>query len=212
MNKIRFKSLRPYLIIILVLLMIDQGVKFWIKTRMTIGQDFHVLGDWFLIRFVENNGFAFGLELPGVWGKYILSIFRIGLVFLIGVYLIVLIKKQAHKAILFSITLITAGALGNIIDGTFYGMLFSESTFSKIAVFLPETETYASFLRGNVVDMLYFPIIDTHLPQWIPFWGGEKFIFFSPIFNIADSCVTIGMFIIVFMVFFKRETLRALEF
>ncbi|MEM9022196.1 MAG: lipoprotein signal peptidase, partial [Bacteroidota bacterium] len=176
-------------------LLLDQSFKFWIKTNYMIGDSFPVLGDWFLIRFIENPGMAFGLTIDGNYGKLILSVFRIVAVIAIGFYLRYLVKQQASKGLVGSIALILAGALGNILDSAFYGLLFSDSTL-EVARFLPEEGGYASFLHGNVVDMLYFPLIEGQYWDWIPKLGGQKFVFFRPIFNIADSSITVGVLLI----------------
>ncbi len=183
----------PWIIIPAVLLF-DQVTKIMVKTTMTLGQSIDVFGNWFKIHFTENYGMAFGIELSGEYGKLLLSIFRIIAVLVIGFYLARQIKKPAHTGLIVCISLIMAGAIGNIIDSSFYGLLFSESLFNKPAVFMPEGGGYGSFLHGKVVDMLYFPIIQTRLPEWFPFRGGEPFIFFRPVFNIADSAITIGVF------------------
>jgi signal peptidase II len=180
---------------IFLVLLIDQCVKFWIKTHMMLGQEYRIFGDWFIIHFTENNGMAFGWEFGGSIGKLLLSTFRILAVFGIGWYLAHLVKTKAHKGYIISIALILAGALGNIIDSALYGLIFSDSYF-HIAQLLPDGGGYSTFLHGKVVDMLYFPIINCHLPDWVPFWGSEQFVFFRPVFNIADSSITIGVFII----------------
>ncbi len=161
-----------------------------------MGQEFKILGNWFIIHFTENNGMAFGMELGGNYGKLFLSVFRIVAVGFIAWYLYDLTKKKAHPGLIASISLILAGALGNIIDSVFYGLLFSESNY-EIAKFLPTGGGYAGFLHGKVVDMFYFPLIEGHFPQWFPIWKGEEFIFFRPIFNIADSAITIGVAMVV---------------
>jgi signal peptidase II len=191
----------PWLIIFAVL-MADQISKILVKTNMTLGQSIPVLGDWFIIHFTENVGMAFGIEFAGSYGKLILSIFRIVAVVFICVYLAQIVKKNASTGLIASVSLILAGALGNIIDSAFYGMIFSESYFNQIAVAFPETGGYASFLHGKVVDMLYFPVIKCDLPSWMPFWGGKDFIFFRPVFNLADSSITIGVAIL--LIFQKR--------
>jgi signal peptidase II len=180
---------------IFLVLLIDQAVKIWIKTNMTLRQEFRVFGDWFIIHFIENNGMAFGMEFGGSIGKLLLSIFRIIAILGIGWYLIHLVKTKAHKLYIISIALIFAGALGNIIDCAFYGMIFSESDFHAAQLF-PSEGGYSSFLHGRVVDMLYFPIFEGHYPNWFPFWGEQEFTFFRPVFNIADSSITIGVSII----------------
>ncbi len=193
---------RLALIIIFSALFLDQVVKIWIKTHMTLGQEYNILGDWFIIHFIENNGMAFGVELAGEFGKITLSIFRIIAVIAISYYLSILIKKQMPVGLIIAISLIVAGAAGNIIDCAFYGLLFSESTPYQLATFLPEGGGYSSFLHGKVVDMLYFPVIKGYIPDWFPFWPNKYFIFFRPVFNISDSCITIGVFMI--LLFQKR--------
>lgn len=187
--------MKKSLIVIILVLLIDQISKFWIKTSMTIGESFPVLGDWFQIYFIENNGMAFGWEFGAEFGKIALGIFRLIAVALFFHLIYYLNKKKVKFGPLFGISLITAGALGNIIDGMFYGMIFSESTFTQVATLFPESGGYAGFMQGKVVDMLYFPLFT--FPEWMPFFGGQ--IFFSPIFNIADSAITIGfLYLLIF--------------
>ena len=180
-------------IIVLLLLIIDQVVKLWIKTHMTLGESIPVFGSWFQIYFIENNGMAFGMQLGGTFGKFALSSLRLVLIGFIIYYIVKLIKMDASRGILTGMALILVGAMGNIVDSMFYGLIFNESTFTSAASIFPDEGGYAPFLFGKVVDMLYFPLVDTTLPDWVPFWGGEHFIFFRPIFNIADSCITIGV-------------------
>ena len=180
-------------IIVLLLLIIDQVVKLWIKTHMTLGESIPVFGSWFQIYFIENNGMAFGMQLGGTFGKFALSSLRLVLIGFIIYYIVKLIKMDASRGILTGMALILVGAMGNIVDSMFYGLIFNESTFTSAASIFPDGGGYAPFLFGKVVDMLYFPLVDTTLPDWVPFWGGEHFIFFRPIFNIADSCITIGV-------------------
>lgn len=179
------------------MLLIDQSIKVWIKTHMFLGQEFHIAGDWFIIHFTENNGMAFGLEFGGSFGKLFLSIFRIALVSGIGWYLWHLIKSKATFGAIASFSLIFAGAIGNIIDSAFYGMIFSDSAMGVSTLF-PATGGYAGFLHGRVVDMLYFPLISGQFPSWFPIWGGESFLFFRPVFNIADSSISVGVMLLLF--------------
>jgi len=194
------------LIVILAVLLIDQATKFWVKLNMQIGEEIPVFGDWFIIHFTENNGMAFGMEIAGEYGKLALSVFRILAIVLIGWYLFSLPKKGASNGLMVSGSLIFAGAVGNIIDSAFYGQIFSESYY-QLATLFPEGGGYATLLHGKVVDMLYFPLYQGILPSWIPFWGGDYFIFFRPVFNIADSAITIGVASILLFHrnFFKEE-------
>ena len=188
-------------LIILLIILLDQTLKIWIKTHMVLGQEYHILGNWFIIHFIENNGMAFGMEIAGKFGKIILSLFRIGAVAGIGWYLIYLIKQKAPTGLIITISIIMAGAVGNIIDSAFYGMIFSNSYYHVAGMF-PAEGGYSSFLHGRVVDMFYFPIIKGTFPEWIPFRGGDSFIFFRPVFNIADSSITVGVTLI--LIFHKR--------
>ncbi|MCX7985578.1 MAG: lipoprotein signal peptidase [Bacteroidales bacterium] len=188
-------------LIIIVVLLIDQLLKIWVKTHMFLGQEFKIT-DWFIIHFTENRGMAFGIELgDGDYAKLFLSIFRLLAIGAIGYYLYTLIKKNAHVGLIICISLILAGAIGNMIDSAFYGMIFNESYYQVARMFPPEGG-YAGFLHGKVVDMFYFPIIQTTLPTWIPFWGGQEFVFFRPVFNIADSAITIG---VIFLLIFQKK-------
>lgn len=191
----------PWIVILFVLLL-DQTSKVIVKTQMTLGQNIQVIGDWFNIYFIENEGMAFGMQFSGEYGKLILSIFRIIAVIFIGWYIHKLVLQKAHRGLIVCVSLIMAGALGNIIDSAFYGLLFSESYFSQTAEFLPEDGGYATFLHGRVVDMLYFPIIRSNFPDWFPFRGGQEFIFFRPVFNLADTAITTGVLIL--LVFQKK--------
>ncbi|MEN8225590.1 MAG: lipoprotein signal peptidase, partial [Bacteroidota bacterium] len=162
---------------IIVVLLLDQVLKVWVKTNMTLGEEFSVIGDWFLIHFTENEGMAFGMTLGGGYGKLALSIFRIIAVMLIGYYLVFLSKTGAKMGLIFSVSLVFVGALGNIVDSVFYGMIFNQSSFHSVAEFLPEAGGYGGVLRGKVVDMFYFPLFYGSYPEWIPFKGGDSFIF-----------------------------------
>lgn len=168
---------------------------------MYLGQEFAVLGNWFIIHFTENNGMAFGMEFGGDTGKIALSVFRIIAVSLIGFYLFRTAAKGAKTGLIVAGSLIFAGAMGNILDSMFYGIIFNDS-YHQIATFMPEQGGYAPFLFGRVVDMLYFPLIDGTFPDWLPFWGGQEFLFFRPVFNIADTAITTGISMII--VFQKR--------
>jgi len=169
--------------------MLDQVLKFWIKSNMIIGEEFRVF-DWFIIHFTENKGMAFGMEFGGEWGKYLLSIFRIIAIVGIAWYLNILVKEGTSKGVVTSVSLVLAGAIGNMIDSAFYGMIFSHS-YGQIATLMEGG--YAGFLQGHVVDMFYFPLINSHFPDWIPIFGGDHFIFFRPVFNIADASISVGV-------------------
>lgn len=185
----------PWVIIFLVLL-VDQLSKILVKTNMTLGQSIPVFGNWFLLHFTENPGMAFGFQFAGEYGKLMLTIFRIVAVIFISIYLSGMVRKNASTGFIISVSMILGGALGNIIDSVFYGVVFSASYFNQVAAAFPEGGGYTALLYGKVVDMLYFPIIQTTLPAWFPFWGGQEFIFFRPVFNAADSSITIGVFIL----------------
>lgn len=195
---------RSHIVIILIsaMLLIDQVVKIWIKTHWTLDYHVDVLGDWFYLRFIENPGAAFGMELGGEYGKLILSVFRIFAVGVLGWYIVRLIKRKAGMGVIVGFTMIFAGAMGNILDSAFYGLIFSESTVSSVAQVFPEGGGYAGFLHGKVVDMLYFPIWHGVFPSWLPWIGSEPFLFFSPIFNFADSYITCG---VIYMMLFERK-------
>ncbi len=192
---------RPFLAIFLVLLA-DQLLKFWIKLNMTLGQEYKVLGNWFIIHFTENNGMAFGMEFGGEAGKLMLTLFRIVAVCAIGYGVIHLVKHKYHRGLILNVALIFAGALGNILDSTFYGLMFSESSYFQTAQLFPAGGGYAGIFHGKVVDMFYFPLLQGHFPQWMPIWGGEEFVFFRPVFNVADAAISVG--VIAVLIFQKR--------
>ena len=177
-----------------ILVLIDQILKIWIKTHFILGEEFQIF-DWFIIHFTENNGMAFGLEFGGYLGKTLLTLFRIIIVGIGIKYIINFAKTKPTNGVLIALGLIIGGAIGNIIDSSFYGIIFNES-YNNAAQFLPETGGYSSLLHGKVVDMLYFPLLNSHYPDWLPIWGGEHFIFFRPVFNIADAGISVGGFMI----------------
>jgi signal peptidase II len=189
---IRNKSI----LLILIILICDQVLKILIKTHMQIGDEIHLIGNRGMIHFIENNGMAFGMEMGGKPGKMILTIFRILAITGIGFFISSLIKKNAKPSLIIAVSAIMAGAIGNAIDSTFYGIIFNES-YNQVASLFPAGGGYSSLLLGRVVDMFYFPVINTHWPLWSPFRPGESLIFFRPIFNIADSAITCGVISII---------------
>ena len=200
------KGKKAVLLIVLIIVA-DQILKFWVKTTMVIGEERSIFGNWGLLHFIENNGMAFGMEIGGKTGKILLSLFRIAAIIAIGWFLHSLVKKNAYTGLILAVSAILAGAVGNLIDSVFYGMIFSES-YSQPAVLFPPEGGYSSFLMGRVVDMFYFPVINTTWPDWSPFRAGEPFIFFRPVFNIADSAITCGVFAIIL---FQKKMFRNLE-
>ena len=185
--------------VIMLLLLLDQVLKIWIKTHLQLHESIEIT-PWFYLYFTENPGMAFGIE---VIGKLFLSLFRIVAVGFIGYYLYKLVKANQSFGFIACISMILAGAVGNIIDSVFYGVVFDHS-FGQVATFLPAEGGYDTWLHGKVVDMFYFPLIQTHFPDWFPLWDGEEFIFFRPIFNLADSAICVGVFL---LLLFYRQTL-----
>lgn len=195
---------RTLMVVVLVvaLVAVDQWVKVWIKTHMTLHESITVFS-WFKIAFIENSGMAWGLKLGSKW---VLSIIRIVLIVWIAMYTVRLVREREKWGYLVCMALIIAGAMGNIIDGMFYGLIFTESTPWTVAEMVPWGTGYAGFMMGKVVDMLYFPLIVTQWPQWVPLIGGGDFVFFSPIFNIADSSISIG--VVVLLLFYRRTLMQ----
>lgn len=187
------------LAIIVLLLVIDQAIKIWVKTHMCIGESIHI-ADWFQILFIENNGMAYGMTF---FNKLVLSLFRLVAIGAIGYYLWRLVHREHRRGYVVCMAMVLAGASGNLFDSMFYGLVFDNSSFYSVSHFVPFGTGYAGFLYGKVVDMFYFPLIVTHYPDWFPVKGGEEFIFFSPIFNFADSCICVSVAII--FLFFRHE-------
>lgn len=189
---------KPLLLIIGILLL-DQIVKFWVKTHMYLGEEIR-FADWAIIHFTENNGMAFGMEFGGEYGKVFLTSFRLLFVVAIFFYLKKVVKEKANKLYIYCIAMVIAGATGNIIDSVFYGKIFNGSEF-QIASFMPE-QGYASWMHGRVVDMFYFPILNGHFPAWFPLWGGDEFVFFRPVFNVADASISVS---VILMILFQKR-------
>ena len=191
-------------LIVFLVLAADQALKIWIKTHFKLYDNVEIT-KWFYLYFTENPGMAFGIE---VIGKLFLSVFRIVAVGFIGYYLYQLVKKNYKFGYIACVALILAGAVGNIIDSVFYGVVFSHS-YGQVATFMPDGGGYAPWLHGKVVDMFYFPLIQTVLPDWVPIWGGKEFVFFRPIFNLADSAICVGVFIL--LIFYRRTLSESLS-
>ena len=185
--------------IVLAVLIIDQVIKIWVKTHMTLHETIEILS-WFKIVFIENNGMAYGMEIGS---KLVLSLFRVVAVGVLGYYIWQQAKKQARWGYIVCLSMVLAGALGNIIDSMFYGLIFNASSEYYLSYFVPFGTGYAPFLMGKVVDMFYFPLIVTTYPDWVPMVGGNPFVFFSPVFNFADSSISVG--VVLLLLFFRKE-------
>jgi len=196
-------KLRSAFLIIALVIIADQALKFWIKTSFPYGHVMDLAGQrWARLYFIENPGMAWGMELGGDWGKMILTLFRLAAVIFGTWYLTKIVKQKYTTGFIVCASLIYAGALGNLIDSMFYGLIFSESSYVQVARAFPEGGGYGGFLHGKVVDMLYFPMVNSKFPDWVPLLGGHEFEFFSPIFNIADASISVG--VITLLVFQKR--------
>src|SRR5574344_272645 len=187
------------LIVVFAILIIDQIIKIDVKTSMSLGESLHIT-DWFYITFIENNGMAYGLTF---FNKLVLSVFRIGAVAVIGWYIYKVIHQKHRTAYVICLAVIIAGAMGNIFDSMFYGLIFDQSTPYSVSHFVSWGGGYSSFLQGRVVDMFYFRLIVTTWPDWVPVWGGNQFIFFSPVFNFADACISCG--VVILIIFFRSD-------
>ena len=188
--------------IIGIILIADQALKIWVKTHMYIGEEIPLLGDWFVLHFVENEGFAFGMKFGGATGKVLLTLFRLVASLALLVALPLLIKRGARTGFIAYMALITAGALGNVIDCIAYGLIFNSPMPPQVAQFLPPEGGYASLFNGRVVDMFYFPLCEWNWPDWMPWIGGNHFVFFQPIFNVADASLSVS--VIVLILFYTR--------
>lgn len=186
-NRISTKGMA--MIIIIAVLLVDQLTKIWVKTHMHLHECIDITG-WFKILFVENNGMAYGMELLG--GKLVLSLFRILAISVLAYYLYKEVKRNANRLYVACVAMVWAGAVGNLIDSVFYGMIFNAASPFYVSYFVPFGQGYAPMLMGKVVDMLHFPLIETHYPEWVPWVGGNEFVFFSPVFNVADACISVG--------------------
>ena len=186
-------------LIVVGVLMVDQLIKIWVKTNMTLHEQIEILS-WFKIVFIENNGMAYGMEIGS---KLVLSLFRVVAISLLGYYMVGLVKRQVRWGYLVCLSMIFAGAIGNLLDSMFYGLIFNASSEFYTSYFVPFGSGYAPFLMGKVVDMFYFPLIVTTWPDWVPMVGGNPYVFFSPIFNFADASISVG--VVILLLFYRKE-------
>ena len=186
-------------LIVVAAILIDQLIKVWVKTNMMLHESIRVF-DWFYISFIENNGMAYGMQIGS---KLALSLFRVAAIGLLVYYVWLQVKKKARMGYIVCLSMVLAGALGNLIDSMFYGLVFSASSPFFTSYFVDFGTGYAPFLMGKVVDMFYFPLIVTTWPEWVPMWGGEEFIFFSPVFNYADANISVG--VVLLLLFYRKE-------
>ena len=187
------------IILVLAMLVIDQLIKIWVKTNMTLHESIRI-ADWFYISFIENNGMAYGMQIGS---KLVLSLFRVVAIGLLGYFILLQVRKHARTGFVVCLSMIMAGAFGNLVDCMFYGLMFNASSPYYTSFFVPFGTGYAPFLMGKVVDMFYFPLIVTTWPQWMPLVGGEDFVFFSPVFNFADACISVG--VVLLLLFYRKE-------
>jgi signal peptidase II len=186
-------------LIVVGVLLVDQLIKIWVKTNMTLHEQIEILS-WFKIVFIENNGMAYGMEIGS---KLVLSLFRVAAISVLGYYMVGQVKRQARWGYLVCLSMIFAGAVGNLLDSMFYGLVFNASSEFYTSYFVPFGTGYAPFLMGKVVDMFYFPLIVTTWPDWVPVVGGNPYVFFSPIFNFADASISVG--VVVLLLFYRKE-------
>ena len=191
-------------LIVVAILLVDQAIKIWVKTSMSLHESIHVF-DWFYITFIENNGMAFGMQLGS---KIILSLFRVIAIVILGYYIRQQVKQNARTGYIVCLSMVLAGAAGNLIDCMFYGLVFNESSPYYLSYFVPFGTGYAPFLMGKVVDMFYFPLIETEWPTWMPVVGGDHFVFFSPVFNFADASISVS---VVWLLLFYREEISKIS-
>ena len=187
------------IIVVANAIIIDQLIKVWVKTNMTLHESIRIF-DWFYISFIENNGMAYGMQIGS---KLVLSLFRVVAISVLVYYLWLQVRKKARIGYIICLSMVLAGAIGNLIDCMFYGLMFNASSEAYTSYFVPFGTGYAPFLMGKVVDMFYFPLIVTTWPEWVPFWGGDEFIFFSPVFNYADANISVG--VVLLLLFYRKE-------